>query len=117
MSSHSTYKKRGNTQPLNRQQSSMPDWGMVHPADNPGLEGLDDRGAGHPDPLADRTAYLTTTEAAHYLRMSKQFLEIARHRGDGPPYIKLARVVRYHRPSLDQWMLERQRHHTAEGEV
>jgi hypothetical protein len=29
----------------------MPDWGMVHPADNPGLEGLDDRGAGHPDPL------------------------------------------------------------------
>ena len=95
MSSHTTYKKRGNTQPLNRQQSSMPDLGMVHPADNPGLEGLDDKGAGPPGPLADRTAYLTTTEAASYLRMSKQFLEIARHRGNGPPYIKLAQAVRY----------------------
>ena len=38
-------------------------------------------------------------------------------RGDGPPYIKLSRAVRYHRPSLDQWMLERQRNHTAEGEA
>ncbi len=52
--------------------------------------------------------FLTTAEAADYLRLSRQFLEIARHRGDGPPYIKLARGVRYHRPSLDQWMLERQ---------
>jgi hypothetical protein len=73
--------------------------------------------ADSPDHLADRTVYLTTSEAAHYLRVSKQFLEIARHRGDGPPYIKLARAVRYHRPSLDQWMLERQRTHTAEGEA
>ena len=72
-----------------------------------------DRRRGHPH----RTSYLTTTEAANYIRMSKQFLEIARHRGDGPPYIKLSRAVRYHRPSLDDWMLERQRNHTAEGEA
>ena len=65
----------------------------------------------------NRVSYLTTAEAAEYLRLSKQFLEISRHRGDGPPYIKLARAVRYHRPSLDDWMLERQRNHTAEGEV
>ncbi len=65
----------------------------------------------------NRVSYLTTAEAAEYLRLSKQFLKISRHRGDGPPYIKLARGVRYHRPSLDQWMLERQRNHTAEGEV
>ena len=61
--------------------------------------------------------FLTTAEAADYLRLSRQFLEIARHRGDGPPYIKLSRAVRYHRPSLDQWMLERQRNHSAEGEA
>ena len=61
--------------------------------------------------------FLTTAEAADYLRLSRQFLEIARHRGNGPPYIKLSRAVRYHRPSLDAWMLERQRSHTAEGEV
>ncbi len=42
----------------------------------------------------NRVSYLTTAEAAEYLRLSKQFLEIARHRGDGPPYIKLARGVR-----------------------
>ena len=61
--------------------------------------------------------FLTTAEAADYLRLSRQYLEIARHRGNGPPYIKLSRAVRYHRPSLDAWMLERQRNHTAEGEV
>ena len=38
--------------------------------------------------------YLTTLEAADYLRLSRQFLEIARHRGNGPPYIKLSRAVR-----------------------
>ena len=43
----------------------------------------------------NRVSYLTTAEAAEYLRLSKQFLEIARHRGDGPPYIQLARAVRY----------------------
>ena len=64
-----------------------------------------------------RVTYLTTSEAADYLRVSKQYLEIARHRGDGPPYIKLSRAVRYFRPSLDEWMLARQRNHTAEGEV
>ena len=67
--------------------------------------------------VSTTNSFLTTVEAAEYLRVSKQFLEIARHRGGGPPYIKLARAVRYHRPSLDQWMLDRQRHHTAEGEA
>ena len=43
------------------------------------------------------TEYLTTSEAAEYLKLSRQFLEAARHRGDGsgPPYIKLRRAVRY----------------------
>lgn len=63
------------------------------------------------------TPYLKTAEAAAYLGLSRQFLEIARHRGDGPPYIKVSRAVRYYRPTLDQWMHERERNHTAEGEV
>ena len=117
MLSRSTYTKRGNFQRLNRRHSSAPDRGLSRPAHNPELERLDNREADHADPLVVRKAYLTTSEAANYLRVSKQFLEIARHRGNGPPYIKLTRAVRYHRPSLDQWMLERQRHHTAEGEV
>ena len=117
MSSRSSYPKCRNTQPLNRRHNSAPDRGSTRPTRDPEhglveISDVDQQGS-----LTDRTSYLTTTEAANYLRMSKQFLEIARHRGDGPPYIKLARAVRYHRPTLDQWMLERQRNHTADGEA
>jgi hypothetical protein len=57
-------------------------------------------------PEATADAYLTTVEAAAYLKLSRQFLEIARHRGDGsgPDYIKLDRAVRYRRSALDAWM-------------
>ena len=50
--------------------------------------------------------YLTTREAAAYLKLSRQFLEGARYRGDGsgPGYIKLGRAVRYRRSVLDAWM-------------
>ena len=50
--------------------------------------------------------YLTTREAAAYLKLSRQFLEGARYRGDGsgPAYIKLERAVRYRRSVLDAWM-------------
>jgi len=50
------------------------------------------------------TEYFTTKQAATYLGLSPQYLEIARHRGEGPPYIKLARAVRYKRSELDDWM-------------
>ena len=50
--------------------------------------------------------YLTTAEAAQYLKLSRQFLEAARYRGDGsgPAYVKLERAVRYRRSVLDAWM-------------
>jgi hypothetical protein len=56
--------------------------------------------------LPDFGVYLTTVEAARYLRLSRQFLEAARYRADGtgPPYIKLERAVRYRRSALDAWM-------------
>jgi excisionase family DNA binding protein len=54
-------------------------------------------------------AYLTTVEAAIHLRCSRQYLEIARHKGEGPPYCKLGRVVRYHKPALDEWMKRTER--------
>ena len=115
MSSRSTYSKRGSTQPVNRRHSSASGWSSTRPTYNPELGLVDLNEVDQQGSLADRTSYLTTTEAANYLRMSKQFLEIARHRGNAPPYIKLSRAVRYHRPSLDAWMLER--NHSAEGEV
>jgi predicted DNA-binding transcriptional regulator AlpA len=50
--------------------------------------------------------YLTTPEAAAYLKLSRQSLEGARYRADGsgPRYIKLTRSVRYRRSALDAWM-------------
>ena len=59
--------------------------------------------------LVDQQEYLTTRQAAHYTGLSKPFLDIARHRGDGPPYSKLGHAVRYKRSVLDEWMLARQR--------
>ena len=52
------------------------------------------------------TEYMTTQEAAAYLKLSRQFLEGARYRGDGsgPAYIKLERAVRYRQSVLDAWM-------------
>ena len=54
----------------------------------------------------DFGVYLTTVEAAKYLKLSRQFLEAARYRADGsgPAYIKLERAVRYRRSVLDAWM-------------
>jgi predicted DNA-binding transcriptional regulator AlpA len=48
--------------------------------------------------------YLTTLQAADYLGVSHQFLEISRCKGGGPPFIKLARLVRYKKYDLDEWM-------------
>ena len=117
MSSRSNCQRCSNVQLMNQRHLSASTRSSKIPTHNPELGLVDLNEVDQQGSLADRTSYLTTTEAANYLRMSKQFLEIARHRGDGPPYIKLSRAVRYHRPSLDQWMLERQRNHTAEGEV
>jgi predicted DNA-binding transcriptional regulator AlpA len=57
------------------------------------------------------TEYLTTVEAASYLKLSRQFLEGARYRGDGsgPAFIKLTRAVRYRRSALDAWMAKHNR--------
>jgi predicted DNA-binding transcriptional regulator AlpA len=57
-------------------------------------------------PALEAGVYLTTPEAAEYLRLSKQFLEGARYRADGsgPSYIKLKHAVRYRRSALDEWM-------------
>jgi hypothetical protein len=58
-------------------------------------------------PVVD-SPYMTTTEAAAYLKVSRQFLEGSRYRGDGsgPDYIRLGRSVRYMRSVLDAWMLK-----------
>jgi predicted DNA-binding transcriptional regulator AlpA len=43
-------------------------------------------------------------EAAPYIGMSTMFLRISRMRGDGPPYLKIGRSVRYDTADLDRWL-------------
>ena len=60
--------------------------------------------------------YLSTRQAAAYLGVSRQTLEIGRHKGTGPIYCRPVnrRIVRYFLPDLDAWMQDSRRQHTAE---
>lgn len=54
-----------------------------------------------------------TDEAAKFLGVSRQLLELLRVQGGGPRYAKLGRLVRYRRESLDQWLVEHEISHTS----
>jgi predicted DNA-binding transcriptional regulator AlpA len=57
---------------------------------------------------------LTAKDAADLLRLSPSWLAKARMRGDGPPYVKLGRSVRYGEDALHQWMKSHLRLSTSE---
>ena len=56
----------------------------------------------------------TRKEAAALLKVSLSWLDKARMRGDGPPYIRIGRSIRYAEAALIQWMKSRQRLSTSE---
>jgi len=57
---------------------------------------------------------LTPNEVAGRLKVSMSWLAKARMRGDGPPFIKLGKAIRYPEGQLIQWMKGRQRLSTSE---
>jgi hypothetical protein len=57
--------------------------------------------------LQPQREWLDTVAAAAYLGCSTQLLEIARHKGEGPPYSRITKRIRYKRSDLDDWMLKR----------
>jgi predicted DNA-binding transcriptional regulator AlpA len=57
---------------------------------------------------------LTPQEAANVLRLSPSWLAKARMRGDGPPYVKPGRSVRYPEGALLQWIKSRVRLSTSQ---
>jgi len=61
--------------------------------------------------------YLSTFEAAAYLKVSAQFLKVLRSRGNGPAYCQVGRAVRYSRNGLDEWMRANLRTKTREKPV
>jgi predicted DNA-binding transcriptional regulator AlpA len=67
-----------------------------------------------PKPVPMIVRLLTPSEAATILRVSLSWLAKARMRGDGPPFVRVGRSVRYTEGSLQQWMKGRQRLSTSE---
>lgn len=66
-------------------------------------------------PAAKPKDVMTTEEAAAFLSMSTQNLEVLRLNGGGPKYAKLGRLVRYRREALDAWLIENEQSNTAES--
>jgi predicted DNA-binding transcriptional regulator AlpA len=69
---------------------------------------------GSQKPAAPSFVLLTAKEAAKLLTVSLSWLAKARMRGDGPPYIRIGRSIRYAEAALIQWMKGRQRMSTSE---
>ena len=57
---------------------------------------------------------LRPKEAAKLLKVSTSWLAKARMSGDGPPYIRVGRSIRYGEAVLLQWLKSRQRLSTSE---
>ena len=53
---------------------------------------------------ASQATYLDTQAAAELTGISKVTLERWRTEGEGPPYVKLGRLVKYRRVDLDAFM-------------
>jgi hypothetical protein len=65
----------------------------------------------------DFPVLLTAKEAGTRLKVSLSWLAKARMRGDGPPYSKIGRSIRYSEAVLIQWMKARQRMSTSDAWV
>lgn len=59
--------------------------------------------------------YLTTASVAERLDISVSYLEQARVRGDGPPYIRIGRAVRYRWGAVVEWAEARAARSTSEA--
>ena len=64
--------------------------------------------------MSNEERYLTTREAALVLAMSVRTLDRYRVTGEGPPFMKLGRRVRYLRSDIDRWAQARKRLSTSD---
>jgi predicted DNA-binding transcriptional regulator AlpA len=65
-------------------------------------------------PSVSTIVLLTAKDAAKLLKVSLSWLAKARMRGDGPPYVKLGRSIRYSETALLLWMRAHQRLSTSQ---
>ncbi len=57
-----------------------------------------------PAPTTPPPALLSTDELAAYLHIPKRTVEAWRATGDGPPFVRFGRRVRYPADQLAEWM-------------
>lgn len=63
----------------------------------------------------EQDGLLTPSDAAIYLSMTPRFLEVRRHLGDGPPFVRISsRAIRYFRSDLREWAEARRRTSTSD---
>ena len=60
-------------------------------------------------------SFFDTKQAAEYLGLKNTTLEAWRHRGCGPKFVKVGRLVKYRQHDLDQWIESRVRENTLQG--
>ncbi len=64
--------------------------------------------------LPSPSNYLTTREAAAFLRLSKSFLDKARLYGGGPRFQRFGRKILYRHADLDDWARQHRYGSTSE---
>jgi predicted DNA-binding transcriptional regulator AlpA len=60
---------------------------------------------------------LRTPAAAEYTGYAESTLEKKRVSGDGPPFIRLGRVIVYDTRDLDGWLASRRRYSTSQADT
>lgn len=64
--------------------------------------------------MSQYKTYFKNQEAADYLGVSPQWLDLARYKGNGPKFHKLGRMIRYSKAELDAFMRQNLRSNTCE---
>jgi excisionase family DNA binding protein len=65
----------------------------------------------------EKSNFLDTREAAEFLNLKKNTLEIWRVRGDGPAYRQFGRAIRYRLTDLELYVEKCARRSTSESEA
>ena len=55
-------------------------------------------------PTDENDRLLTRVEVEERFGISKRFLEISAYRGEGPPFVKIGRLVRYSAHDVVAWI-------------
>lgn len=59
--------------------------------------------------------FYTTEQVSNLIGVQPNTLEIWRHRGIGPPFVKMGRLVRYKSADLDAWIDRQTRQNTSQS--